>query len=955
MKEDPRKQGEEISNKKILENIDKILGLTVFSVKERKELGKLKDCLIDKSKMSITAFLVEVVAGNGFELKVLPFDKIHSLGVDAVVVVSENELYEQEKTAEFGESLNKDLKLVGKKVQTDTDKKIGIVSGLKLDVSTGKLSSLEIKPHDAPEKRKEIPIERLTIKPDILVVNNKEQVIPVATINRSKPKIVQKPKPKPTKRSKLKKQDEPFIKQHSNKIFLIFLVLAASIILYIRLQIQFERGPGWDTYAFLLNGLEFAGEGKDYFEIYRPPFLSAVIAIIFKLGFVSETVIYLTDAAITLIGTIGLYFLFRLRFVPSISFLGSLLFFSFPDIMENLTQGITDIISLVLSIIAVYVVVRAVEDDSRYFYFIIPLLVLCFLSRFSAALMILPVLFYISVRPKKEKYLQKLFSGGLWSLIVLVPYFIYYWVRLGDPLIQIGEPYKSASATTRVSLLAGPIEPSTYFVSNFLNFLGTSPLKYIFLILVITGFFIFVSSLIKQKKQTKTSYLIMLALAGIFLVVLFFVKINFMFVNIIWYIYLGSIVTIFFKLDKKAAIGLLFLFWFVVFFNTHSHLLVKITRYYLTIVPPVIFFILLSFDKLNELLQGKKFGARLVFVVAISFSIILTSFSVYSSYKWLESTRDWGLYGMEEVSDWFNRVEKRQNLNLVSDTYVAYRWHLKKKVLVMPPLEGDRFNHELEAINADYFFTVHNINKLKSYKEVKRIKNAIVYKKTGSRPTGSKDIFLIGRDLDNYIYDIIGLNKYYVTRKKLPYPDALADVSGTYIDDYELDQLKNYDAIILYNFRWHDQKKSEDLIKRYVAAGGHVIIDASRTLDGLSNNLNNAFFLDVQIQQESLPKKPKISISNKALARDVERDRFSPFLTEEGEIWHGADYKNSNNNLQVLVKADDKILVATQKIGKGKLIWVGYNMFFHSFYYENEDEMQLVRNIFSLISAEQNK
>ncbi|TET53005.1 MAG: hypothetical protein E3J54_05215, partial [Actinobacteria bacterium] len=216
---------------------------------------------------------------------------------------------------------------------------------------------------------------------------------------------------------------------------------------------------------------------------------------------------------------------------------------------------------------------------------------------------------------------------------------------------------------------------------------------------------------------------------------------------------------------------------------------------------------------------------------------------------------------------------------------------------------------------------------------------------------GSQDIFLIGRDLDNYIYDILGFNKYYVTRKKSPYPDDIADISGSYIDDYKFDKLKRYDALILYNFHWHNQRKAENLIKRYVTAGGTVIIDASRTLDGLTNNLNNAFFLDVQIQREPLPEKPKINISSSILARDVDESHFSPFLTEEGEIWEGAAYKKINNKMEVLVRADNKILIAIQKIGNGKVIWVGYNMLFHSFYYENDNEKQLVRNVFSLIST----
>ncbi len=744
------------------------------------------------------------------------------------------------------------------------------------------------------------------------------------------------------------------IKGNRSKIFLALLVTVSATVIYFRLIIQLQRGPGWDTFAFLLNGLEFAGKGKNYFEIYRPPLLSALCAIFFRFGFDHEFVIFLIDSFLTMLGIIGAYYLFRLRFSPSISFLGGLLFLSFPDMMENLTQGITDIISISLSVWTIYFVIRAVEDDSRYFQIAVPLWILTFMARFTGGLMILPVLFYIVIRPKAEKYLLNIFRGSLWSLLILVPYFVYYWFRLGSPLIQLGEPFKAVGATTRLGMLSDPIEPSTYFATHFLDFLSVLPSKYLFLALVILGLIGYAGHLFKLRKQKLSLFgFFFLLLTGLLLSLLFFVKImNFMIVNILWFIYLGIVFPMFFDFDRKAAIGLVFLFWFVIFFNTHSHMLVKVTRYYITMIPSIIFFIIYSLDWVKTLLPEKKISAQFAFTLLVGASVIMVGVSIYFSYQWLKAMKDWRIPGVQMAAEWFNRFEKKENLKIVGDYFVAWRWYLRREVIPMPPLKGGSraFNHELEKMNADYYFTISDPGPLNSYKLLKDFKTARVYKKSASRPPGSQDVFLIGRDVDHYIDDILGFKKYYVTKENSPYPDAYSDVSYTYIDEYSLDKLKSYDAVLLYNFRWHDLRKAEELLKQYVSEGRSVIIDGSRNMVGLKYNLDNAVLFDIIIKRKSTPKNSKVNINDGFLANKVDTHNFSPFLTETGEAWFGTTYEDVNKQFRVLATLNDDVLVAVQRVGKGKIIWVGFNLFFHSFYYRNKDEKQLVKNIFALIS-----
>lgn len=100
-------------------------------------------------------------------------------------------------------------------------------------------------------------------------------------------------------------------------------------------------------------------------------------------------------------------------------------------------------------------------------------------------------------------------------------------------------------------------------------------------------------------------------------------------------------------------------------------------------------------------------------------------------------------------------------------------------------------------------------------------------------------------------------------------------------------------------------------------------------------NLDEAVFLNTSISKKSLPVNPKIQ---PAL-------NFSPFLSD-GETWYGAHYEpTSQSQIQPLVTADGNILIGEQKIGKGRIIWIGYNLVWHAFHLENPEEKVLIQSV----------
>lgn len=122
--------------------------------------------------------------------------------------------------------------------------------------------------------------------------------------------------------------------------------------------------------------------------------LSFLVSILLRFGFETESVIFYIDTILYFSGVIALFLLLRKRFSSLQSLFGALLYASSPVVLVWLAAGLTDIASLSISIWAFYFLVLAVEQ-SRFYFLAFPSIILTFLARFPATVMIFPVLLYV--------------------------------------------------------------------------------------------------------------------------------------------------------------------------------------------------------------------------------------------------------------------------------------------------------------------------------------------------------------------------------------------------------------------------------------------------------------------------------------------------------------------------------------------------------------------------------
>ena len=102
-------------------------------------------------------------------------------------------------------------------------------------------------------------------------------------------------------------------------------------------------------------------------DLLRPPFFSFIISLFFRLGYTDAGTIFVVDGILFVFGVIGMFLLLNTRFNDLESFLGGLIYATFPVVLLVLGFGFSDLASVSFTIWAFYFLILAVERDCNYF------------------------------------------------------------------------------------------------------------------------------------------------------------------------------------------------------------------------------------------------------------------------------------------------------------------------------------------------------------------------------------------------------------------------------------------------------------------------------------------------------------------------------------------------------------------------------------------------------------
>jgi 4-amino-4-deoxy-L-arabinose transferase-like glycosyltransferase len=541
-------------------------------------------------------------------------------------------------------------------------------------------------------------------------------------------------------------------------IFLFILTSIVSLITYYRILVQFDIGPVFDSFVFLSNALVFAGHSTGYSELLRPPLFSFIISLIFRLGYVSANTIFVVDGILFVFGAIGLYMLFKLKFNDLESFLGGLLYATFPIVLTYLGFGFSDLASVSFSIWAIYSMVLAVKKDSRFFYLAFPFAMFAFLTRYNSGLLIFPIFLYILMNRDKIN-IKNFFSGIMASFVVILPVFIFFYEKFGNiiyPFINFG----SSSTGVSVSTISASYNPNIfYFVQMFPAYTGIQTINIILIMILVSVLFLFSRYILKGQYKNWVNYLSLKGVSKIKWVL--FVVIGILFIasfgktvyivsEIIFFVLSYQLYDLIRNRIKSIDLHIMFLSWFMAFFIFSSVFVIKDDRYFLLMAPAVSYFMILILSKISNKVNFKIRNINIVFPII---AIILTSFILLSTVNEipniLHANNDELIANqqIELASQWFANYDPNyKNQNIYSDLSPNFSWYLKTDVKQMPVFKNNQtfinvnnnsftqkdsndFNRYLVANNVDYYLCIRQGLNLTSYIPIKQIGSVIIYKR----------------------------------------------------------------------------------------------------------------------------------------------------------------------------------------------------------------------------------
>lgn len=527
-------------------------------------------------------------------------------------------------------------------------------------------------------------------------------------------------------------------------------------------MIQVEMGPVSDSCDFLSNALVFAGQNMGYSDLIRPPFFAFLLSLIFRRGYTSANAIFVLDGLMYIFGVIGLYFLLKLRFNDIESFLGALIYATFPVVLTVMSVGFPDIASVSITIWAFYFLILAVKKDSKFFYLSFPFMMLAFLTYYPSALIIFPIFLYILINRNGIKNIKDVIKGIFTSLILIIPVFIFSFEKFGNILYPFMNFFGTAS---------GPSLPDSaaynsnlfFFIDKFPLFIGLEGALTIFIILIgifACGVFRFKRNSWNEKnpfngfKFEKTSTKLKLALFIILtlIFILSFGQVFWMWSEILFFGLSYLLYDLIKNLNiKNIDTHLLFFAWFMAFFIFHSIYAIKDNRYFIIMAPPVAYFLILGLSEVSGRLKFKIKGYNATFPLI---AIILTAVILLSTASYLptvkQANEDNKITNENIVlaSQWLmNYDPDYKNKVIYADLWPNFGWYLKTSVKMMPVFMNGQsysggvkefnitsqdniaYNKELDDNKADYYLCVRQGLNLTHYRLIKRFGNVIIYKR----------------------------------------------------------------------------------------------------------------------------------------------------------------------------------------------------------------------------------
>ena len=165
------------------------------------------------------------------------------------------------------------------------------------------------------------------------------------------------------------------------------------------------------------------------------------------------------------------------------------------------------------------------------------------------------------------------------------------------------------------------------------------------------------------------------------------------------------------------------------------------------------------------------------------------------------------------------------------------------------------------------------------------------------------------------------------------------------IDDLSEDQMKKFDLIILFWYKYDSQTRAFKRLDTYVKNGGNLFIDTgTEQKESNSQNLPEIFAF-TKSERKPLGNNWDLRIENDDITKGIDFGKFGEPIFD-GQLWNFAYPMSSfRYQVKVLLTNHQKPVLASYNLGKGKVVWSGMNFAGHVQRFKNDEEIKLFKNI----------
>lgn len=730
------------------------------------------------------------------------------------------------------------------------------------------------------------------------------------------------------------------------KYGLLAIVIAIlSVLSYFLVLKNYSIGPSWDTCDYLTNALLI--KGNPYIEYVvlpiRPPLISLITAFFFWMFGEQAVIISIIDCIAYIVSAAAFYLILRYRFGEYIPIAGTLLYACSTVMIAWAGVGYSDIIAIACALIFFYLLIMAHEEDRRYAIPLWVFMMLMIMARHTNPILIFVALLYVMFRWRKVSIRHHAY-GLLASLAAYVPFAYIFNKGYGGPFdyfsLILDNALSGYSSGGGTSPFYNP--DKMYYFKIIDNIVFTDELIARILILVFVLGFAYALSKISASARKPVRGTIMMAVALVlcFLVVRY---LGFISAFALLFIILGSIGLYMNAQEKKEiAIDVMFFFWFFLCISYYSNLEIKDMRFIIAFVPAIYYIFTFGIWGLTFFEITPRVKSTYIIVPIISAMMIFSAvqaigpgevLDIYNSGERVDGVGK----DIAELANYMKaNVGNYKDSNIFSDSWVYASWELRKTVYDVPlEATNEGMEYFLQMYNADYLIAP-SYRYLESYTPLESRGSFTLFEQ--EYESDSPEILYIGRNLENYIGEVVGY-KFFIRNgetKEREFSDR--------IDDYTLEELFSYDAVLLYNFKWDSKDAATSLLTQYMEGGGKLMVDLSGNMSDNTWNYNLIGTLGIIPQRVTVPISPSFSLYPPF---DEKEYVFSEFLTAEGD-WVAITFSvpDSLEDVDILMRARDVTFLAHRPVGDGHLVLLGGNLIFHSYIKFNQSEREFIQDVF---------